>query len=75
MQFENTTVVHDLTFPIRSKIFNLELVLELDFDQFLADTTILPCNCDNSTFVDKNHGHMLMGDLKIIQNNEMRKNI
>lgn len=32
---------------------------EINFDQFLADPTILPCNCDKSFFADKIHGKIL----------------
>ena len=33
----------------------------------------LPCNCTTSQFTDANHGHILSGDICIVQNNKLRK--
>ena len=67
-------VVFDLTNPIRSKIFNYKkTVQELDVDAFLADSSILPCSCTDSPFVDAHHGHIISGDLRIVENNKLRK--
>ena len=33
----------------------------------------LPCNCTTSPFTDPNHGHMKTGDIRIVQNNKLRK--
>lgn len=41
---------------------------ELDVDQFLADPTILLCNCDKTHFVDEDHGHILARNLRITKN-------
>ena len=71
---EAPMVVYNLVKPIRSKIFNYKQVIQnLDVDAFLADPTILPCSCANSPFVDGHHGHIITGDLKIVQNNKLRK--
>lgn len=70
------TVAYDLTTPIRSIIFNFNnFVSELDADQFLADSTITPCDCDKSPFDDKDHGHILTRILRLIKNNILRKTI
>ena len=47
-------------------------MLELDFDQFLADSTALPCNCCKPPIVDKDYGHILTGNLRIIKNDKSR---
>jgi len=39
----------------------------------LADPSTLPCNCESSPFNDVDHGHVITGDLKIVQNNKLRK--
>ena len=33
----------------------------------------LPCNCTTSPFTDPNHGHIVSGDIRIVQNNKLRK--
>ena len=33
----------------------------------------LPCNCTTSPFTDPNHGHIVTGDIPIVQNNKLRK--
>ena len=33
----------------------------------------LPCSCTPSSFTDPNHGHIVTGDLRIVQNNTLRK--
>ena len=71
---ESPMVVYNLVKPIRSKIFNYKNVLQhLDVDAFLADRTILPCSCADSPFIDEHHGHIITGDLRIVQNNKLRK--
>lgn len=70
------TVAYDLTTPIRSIIFSFNnFVSELDADQFLGDSTIMPCDCDKSPFDDKDHGHILTRILRLIKNNILRKTI
>ena len=71
--FTTLTFVYDLAAPICSKIFIFnKFVADCDVDQFLADPTML-CNCDQSPFVDKYHGHILKRDLTIIKNNKFGK--
>ena len=46
-------IFKDLGAPICCKIFNLKyFASETDVDHFLADPTILLCNCDKSLFTD-----------------------
>ena len=72
--FKIPTVVYTLDPPTGSKIFNFnKFVSSLDVDRFLQDPTSLPCSCSNSPFVDKHHGHIVSGDLRLIENNRLRK--
>ena len=67
-------VVYNLTKPIRSKIFNhKKFVQELDIDIFLANPGIYPCTCNESDYKDRNHHHVISGDIRIITNNKLRK--
>ena len=72
--FKPPTIVYTLDPPSGSKIFNFnKFVSSLDVDQFLQDSGTLPCNCADSPFVDKHHGHIITGDLRLIKNNKLRK--
>ena len=72
--FTPPTIVYSLDSPIASKIFNFnKFVTSLDVNSFLKDNSILPCHCANSSFSDKHHGHIVTGNLGIIQNNRLRK--
>ena len=33
----------------------------------------MPCNCKTSPFTNPNHGHIVGGDIRIVQNNKLRK--
>ena len=64
-------IVYTLKPSIRSKIFNYkEFTNSIDvFD----NVSTYPCSCRDSSFVDIDHGHIVTGDLRIIQNNKLRK--
>ena len=67
-------VVFNLEKPIRSKIFNYKTtVQDIDVEAFLEDPSILPCSCADSPFKDPHHGHIITGDLSIVNNNKLRK--
>ena len=71
---EPPMVVFDLVKSIRSCIFNhKKAVQELNVDSFLADSCIVPCFCADSPFIDADHGHIITGDLRIVENNKLRK--
>ena len=68
------TVVNTLGPTIQSSIFNYNKFVEnLDIDAFLNNENNLPCNCQNSSFADSHHGHIVTGDLRIITNAKLRK--
>ena len=74
IKFETPTVVYNLTNPIRSKIFNFnQFTSKFDINAFLNDENILPCHCEESPFRDTHHNHIVSGNLKIIDNNKLRK--
>ena len=66
-------VVYKLTDTIRSKLFNYkDFVQSLDVDLFLSDNNILPCECENSPFVNSDHNHIITGDLSIVQDEKLQ---
>ena len=68
-------VVYSLEGTIRNKIFNYkQTVAEIDTnDPNTFGTGLASCDCANSEFCDPNHGHVLTGDLRIIENQKLRK--
>ena len=70
-------VIYSLSQPIRSKILNYKkfVLNELDLVKFSQNSKSIPCNCKNYSdkFMDKNRGHVLTGNLQIVQNNKLRK--
>ena len=71
---EQISTVYTLTKTIRSKIFNhKEFIKTLDTKDILDNMNNLPCNCTTSPFPDPNHGHIVSGDIRIVQNNKLRK--
>ena len=72
--FDTPTIVYNLSNSIGSHIFNYnKFVNTLDINSFINDETILPCECEGSPFIDKDHNHIITGNLKIIHNNKLRK--
>ena len=64
-----------MTVTIRNKVFNYKQTIEsikLDEEQSLNDD-IYPCNYENSEFRDPDHGHIIIGDLYFIKNQNLRK--
>ena len=70
-------VVYSLSQPIRAKILNYKkfVLNELYLVKFSQNSKSIAWNCKNYSdeFMDKNRGHVLTGNLKIIQNNKLRK--
>ena len=71
---EQISTVYTLNKTIRSKIFNhQEFIKTVDTKDILDNIKKLPCNCTTSPFTDPNHGHIVTGDIHIVQNNKLRK--
>ena len=67
-------VTYTLTTSNYSKLFNhKKTVGEINVTDFVNNENIYPCNCENSPFKDRYHGHIITGDLRIIENNKLRK--
>ena len=67
------TVIYKLSPTIRSNLFNYKkFVNELDLNKFVKDMDSIPCNCANSPFIDNFHGHIVIGNLEIIPNPELK---
>ena len=58
-----------LTHSVSSKLSNFKKFFpNLDTKAFLSDKTIFPCN-----YADKDHQHIVISDLRIVRNNQLRK--
>ncbi len=69
---ETPNVVYKYTPSIRGKIFNYRQTMEnLDIQEWNTNEHL--CDCEESIFKDQHHGHVITGDLKIIQNDKLRK--
>ena len=71
---EQILTVYTLTKTMRSKIFNhKEFIKTLDTNDILDNINNWPCNCTTSPFTEPNHGHIVTGDICIVQNNKLSK--
>ena len=70
-------VTMKLTTPVRNKILNYrETVSSLDVvvDEDVSFIRNLPsCECEHSEFQDPHHKHIITGDLRVVQNQKLRK--
>ena len=73
---ENIPVVtHKLTSTIRNKILNYKDTIDsihIDDEVYFTLNTN-NCECNKSKFCDPDHGHIITGDLRMIENNKLRK--
>ena len=69
------SVIYKLLPPICYKILNYtETVNSIDVnDDDTYSTGIHSCTCTDSPCCDPQHGHIITGNLQIIQNNKLRK--
>ena len=69
------SVVYRLEDTIRNKIFNYKkTVSEIDINDTISYGSGLPsCNCHSSSFKDTHHNHIVTGDLRFIENNDLRR--
>ena len=77
-QFQNDdvpSIVYSLSSTIRNKIFNYKQTVNNinTEDSITYGTGIVDCDCASSPFVDENHKHIVTGDLRIINNNKLKK--
>ena len=69
---EQISTVYTLT-KTRSVLFNhKECIKTLDTQDILDNMNNLPCNCTTSSFTNPNHGHIVTGDICIVQNNKIK---
>ena len=75
-------IVMKLDNPIRNKIMNYEETVrsikhvndeDISFTINSKTNSQFPCSCSDSTFCDPYHGHIVTGDLNIVQNSKLRK--
>ena len=72
---EVPSIVFSLANTIRNKIFRYkETVNNINTtDTVIYETGINVCSCKNSNFINPHHGHISTGDLRIIENDKLRK--
>ena len=68
-------IVYSLEGPILNKIFNYkQTVADIDTNDLVTyGTGLESCDCESSEFCDPHHGHILTGDLRVIDNQKLRK--
>ena len=75
-------IVMKLDSPIRNKIMNYEdtvrSIKHINDDDISmtinsVTNTSFPCSCSESIFRDPHHGHIVTGDLRIVENVKLRK--
>jgi len=72
-KFESPMITYKLRSPISSIIFNYnKFVKSIDVNNALANDSCFPCSCHNSEFKNNFHGHIITGDLRIVQNDKLR---
>ena len=68
---ESPCISYSYTRSVASKIFNYKRSLqEIDFNSLSQNP--LPCTCPGSEFLYAPCGHVVTGDLSIVQNDELR---
>ena len=68
-------IIYSLNQSIRSKIFNYNtFVKSLDLNNFVNDNDTVKCACKefDSAFVNSDFGHIVTGDLNIVENGKLR---
>ena len=67
------STVYTLTKTMRYKIFNHREFIKALVTKNILNNMNLSCNCTTSPFLDPNHGHIVTGDIHIVQNNKLGK--
>ena len=66
-------VTYRLGTPIRNKIFNYKQTVESIILNDDGSINVDNCMCENSPLCDQDHGHIITGDLRIVENSKLRK--
>ena len=67
------TILYNRTSHIGSTIFNYKDVVDSVLTDDWKEDNLTVCNCSKSAFCDPHHGHVVTGDLKIIENRHLRE--
>ena len=75
LQNDIPSIVYTLSPTIRHKIFNyVDTVKSIKTSNpETYGTGIVSCDCHDSPFKDQDHGHIVTGDLRIIENSKLRQ--
>ena len=69
---ENPMIVYSYTKPVRNKIVNYrQTVQSTVYEEWVSAEG--RCGCQNSPFVDEHHGHVITGDLSIVENVKLKR--
>ena len=63
-------IVYKYDRTIRNKIFNYKQTVERYVE---GQEREMNCSCDDSEYIDKDHGHVITGDLSIIENEKLQE--
>ena len=70
---EIPSTVYSLSNTIRNKIFNYKDTIKTSTNSTRTyGTNINSCNCTNSKYLNHHDGHIITGDLRIIENKDSR---
>lgn len=67
------TILYSRSPNIGSTIFNYKNVVDSVITDHWKDGNPMTCDCKNSAFCDPHHGHIVTGNLKVIENRQLRK--
>ena len=72
---EPPSVIYSVSSTIRKKLFNYKgTVSDIDINDLLTyGTNLRSCDCQSCPLVDKDLGHIVTGDLRIVENQHLRK--
>ena len=73
-KFVSRNIFYELTNSKGYKMFNVNnVVSNINLNSFIQNPDIEPCSCRDLRVIDKGHGHILTGDLRIVKNSKLRK--
>ena len=69
---DSPTVIYSRSKKIGSTIFNYKEVVGNAITDDWKHNAMTSCNCSHSEFCDPHHGHIVTGDLRVIENRKLR---
>ena len=69
----NIKIVYKYEKPVGSNVLNYNKTLRETEIRSFTEISALQCDCDNSPFKDDFHGHIITGNLEIVEDPELRQ--